>query len=193
LIGLLYIATATLMLLRPAASLAMLTLAVGVLLFAESLLRGMAWWQVRGQRHSTWVLADAILTLALGAWIAMTWPWSSIWLLGSMVGASLIVTGIAGLVYSHREGGAAARREQGQPPPSTANFDQLRHAIDTGSTGSKVAASDPSAAPLGTDDEAGGASADPALIARVLAREVRNPAAHPEPRRARPESQPPPG
>ncbi len=36
------------------------------------------------------------------------------------------------------------------------NVDQLRHAIDRGRTGSKVAASDPAAAPLGTDDEAAG-------------------------------------
>ena len=37
------------------------------------------------------------------------------------------------------------------------NVDQLRAAIDSGKTGDKVAAFDPAAAPLGTDDEAGGA------------------------------------
>jgi hypothetical protein len=38
-------------------------------------------------------------------------------------------------------------------PPTTS---QLRHDIDTGRTGEKVAAPDPAAAPLGTDDEAAG-------------------------------------
>jgi hypothetical protein len=36
--------------------------------------------------------------------------------------------------------------------------EQLRIAIDRGLTGDKVDAADPAAAPLGTDDEAGGAS-----------------------------------
>src|SRR5271166_5905484 len=38
-------------------------------------------------------------------------------------------------------------------PPTT---DQLRRAIDSGATGDKVHFPDPAAAPLGTDDEAGG-------------------------------------
>ena len=34
--------------------------------------------------------------------------------------------------------------------------DQIRHAIDSGATGEKVAHPDPAAAPFGTDAEAGG-------------------------------------
>lgn len=37
--------------------------------------------------------------------------------------------------------------------------DQLRHDIDSGKTGDKLAAKDPSAAPLGSDDEAAGTPA----------------------------------
>jgi hypothetical protein len=36
----------------------------------------------------------------------------------------------------------------------TGSNDRLRHAIDTGDSNDKVAASDPSQAPLSTDDEA---------------------------------------
>jgi hypothetical protein len=36
------------------------------------------------------------------------------------------------------------------------NVDKLRRAIDRGDAGDKVAANDPAAAPLGTDEEAGG-------------------------------------
>jgi hypothetical protein len=43
--------------------------------------------------------------------------------------------------------------EKKKRPPTT---DQLRIRIDRGETGDKVAAPDPAAAPLGTDDEAGG-------------------------------------
>ncbi len=38
-----------------------------------------------------------------------------------------------------------------------ANSDILRHDIDSGRTGAKVAFGDPAAAPLGTDEEAAGA------------------------------------
>jgi hypothetical protein len=51
--------------------------------------------------------------------------------------------------------------------PMGSTMAQLRHDIDSGRTGSKVAASDPAAAPLGTDDEAGGAPASPATIEQV--------------------------
>lgn len=48
-------------------------------------------------------------------------------------------------------------------PPST-TVDRLRHDIDRGLTGEKVASSDPAAAPLGTDAEAGGAPPTPEEI-----------------------------
>lgn len=44
------------------------------------------------------------------------------------------------------------------PPHPSAEADRLRHRIDQGLTGDKVPARDPAAAPLGTDDEAGGFS-----------------------------------
>ena len=44
--------------------------------------------------------------------------------------------------------------------------DQLRHRIDSGSTGEKVDFPDPAAAPLGTDDEAAGNS--PTLLERAM-------------------------
>jgi hypothetical protein len=45
-----------------------------------------------------------------------------------------------------------------------ATVDRLRADIDRGVTGEKVPASDPAAAPLGTDDEAGGAPPTPREI-----------------------------
>jgi len=63
-------------------------------------------------------------------------------------------------------------------PDKSATSEQLRHAIDRGQTGSKVPHPDPSAAPLGTDDEAGGTPTDPGLMHEVLQRETRNAGAH---------------
>ncbi|MGX4771126.1 hypothetical protein ACWAUC_15180 [Bradyrhizobium guangdongense] len=66
--------------------------------------------------------------------------------------------------------------------PAAAEFDphrvietteQLRIAIDQGYAGDKVDASDPAAAPLGTDDEAGGTSDTPAQVRLAAAQELR--------------------
>lgn len=46
----------------------------------------------------------------------------------------------------------------------TSTVSQLRHDIDSGLTRDKVAAPDPAAAPLGTDDEAAGTPASPQAV-----------------------------
>ena len=55
--------------------------------------------------------------------------------------------------------------------------DRLRHAIDSGRTGDKVAFPDPAAAPLGTDDEAAGhaPTVDERAIAARAERRVGSP------------------
>ena len=45
------------------------------------------------------------------------------------------------------------------------NVERLRRAIDTGKTGDKASFSDPAAAPLGTDEEAGGTPPTPEQVA----------------------------
>jgi hypothetical protein len=49
------------------------------------------------------------------------------------------------------------------------NIDQLRHKIDSGSTGEKVDFPDPAAAPLGTDAEAAGHPPSPHEVSLDLA------------------------
>jgi hypothetical protein len=51
--------------------------------------------------------------------------------------------------------------------------EQLRIAIDQGTAGDKVDATDPAAAPLGTDDEAGGTPNTEAQVRAAAAHEVR--------------------
>jgi hypothetical protein len=72
-------------------------------------------------------------------------------------------------------------RASSSSPPAGANLDpgtpietteQLRIAIDQGS-GGKVDAGDPAAAPLGTDDEAGGSPNTVAQVRQAAAHEIR--------------------
>ena len=50
---------------------------------------------------------------------------------------------------------------------------QLKHDIDSGRTGDKVAVSDVAMSPLGTDDEAGGRPNSPAAVDLARAQEAR--------------------
>lgn len=58
------------------------------------------------------------------------------------------------------------------PTQSKSSSAELRGDIDRGLTGDKVAAEDPAAAPLGTDDEAAGTPTPPEVMAQVLEREL---------------------
>jgi hypothetical protein len=56
--------------------------------------------------------------------------------------------------------------------PPNATSDRLRADIDRGRTGDKVPMSDPAAAPLGTDDEAAGASPSRGRMAQAYRTEA---------------------
>jgi hypothetical protein len=62
--------------------------------------------------------------------------------------------------------------------PAT-NASELRAAIDSGQTKDKVAWPDPAAAPLGTDDEAGGTPVRAGPVAGGIAKGARYPEAKP--------------
>lgn len=73
-------------------------------------------------------------------------------------------------------------RASSSSPPAPADFnsntpiettEQLRIAIDQGRGGNKVDAGDPAAAPLGTDDEAGGTPNSAAQVRLAASHEIR--------------------
>lgn len=60
---------------------------------------------------------------------------------------------------------------EGDRAASGATVAQLKRDIDSGETGQKVDFPDPGLSPLGTDDEAAGKPADPAVVAETRKRE----------------------
>jgi len=56
--------------------------------------------KVRTVARSTWILFDGIVTLLLGAMIYMQWPSSSAWAIGTLVGVSLIFSGVTRVMLS---------------------------------------------------------------------------------------------
>lgn len=91
--GLLSIVVGGLFLDRPLASLASLTMLIAGFLFAGGLFRGI---HAIVERYPQWGwdLAYAVLTIALGAYVAAQWPVSALWVIGTIVAIEIIARGV---------------------------------------------------------------------------------------------------
>ena len=88
------------LLLYPLAGLAWLTLVLATFLMIEAALELVLYFNIRHRARSGWVLVDAIITLLLGILIWAHWPVSSGWAIGTLIGVSLIFSGISRLMLS---------------------------------------------------------------------------------------------
>ena len=77
-----------------------LTLVLAVFLVLEGIVEIALYFGLRGVRHSGWVLLDGIITLILGILIWRQWPSSSVWVIGTLIGISLIFSGISRVMLS---------------------------------------------------------------------------------------------
>ena len=99
LLGVLYIFIGAYLLFHPVAGLASLTLALAIYLFAEGVLELILSFRIR-MPGSRWLLFDGIITLILSALIWRTWPSSTEWVIGTLVGISMLFSGISRLMLS---------------------------------------------------------------------------------------------
>jgi uncharacterized membrane protein HdeD (DUF308 family) len=111
LLGILYFAVGVYALLHPAAGLASLTLLLAAYLFAEGVLELVLGFRLRPMRGSAWLLLDGVVTLILGILIWRTWPSSTEWVIGTLVGISMLFSGVSRLGIS-----LAARRVVAELP-----------------------------------------------------------------------------
>jgi uncharacterized membrane protein HdeD (DUF308 family) len=82
------------------AGLAAVTLLLAAYLFAEGILELVLSFQIRSRRGWVWLLFDAIVTLILALLIWRTWPSDSEWVLGTLVGISMLFSGVSRLILS---------------------------------------------------------------------------------------------
>jgi uncharacterized membrane protein HdeD (DUF308 family) len=80
---------------NPIAGVAYLTLLLGAFLLVEGVIEIVLYFHIRKIAHAGWVLFDGIITLLLGFFIWAHWPSSSAWVIGTLVGISLIFSGIS--------------------------------------------------------------------------------------------------
>ena len=100
LVGLAYLFFGVYLIMHPAVGVASLTLVLASLFLVEGILNIALFFQVRSVHGSSWLLIDGIITLLLGLMIYMQWPSSSAWAIGTLVGVSMIISGITRVMLS---------------------------------------------------------------------------------------------
>lgn len=110
LVGLLYLAVAVYMLVWPVAGLASLTLLLAGYLIAKGILVLILAYRIRHHAGSGWLFFDGVIALILGGMIGLSWPWSSEWAIGTLIGISMLFAGFTRLPMA-----LAARRLLAKP------------------------------------------------------------------------------
>jgi uncharacterized membrane protein HdeD (DUF308 family) len=105
LVGVVYCAVGVYLLLNPVVGLVALTLGLAIYLFAEAILEFILAVRMRPMPGSGWLFVHAIITAILAVLIWRAWPAGASWVLGVLVGISMLFSGIARLMLS-----LAARR-----------------------------------------------------------------------------------
>jgi uncharacterized membrane protein HdeD (DUF308 family) len=72
-----------------------LTLVVACYILAEGVFAVVAFFRLRRLRGAAWFLVSGITSLLLGGLILVYWPLSSLWAVGTLMGISLLLGGIA--------------------------------------------------------------------------------------------------
>jgi uncharacterized membrane protein HdeD (DUF308 family) len=102
LVGLAYLFFGVYLIIHPALGVASLTLVLASLFLVEGILNIVLFFQVRSLpiQGSGWLLIDGIITLLLGLMIYLQWPSSSAWAIGTLVGVSMIMSGVTRVMLS---------------------------------------------------------------------------------------------
>lgn len=100
LLSLLYIATGLMLLVYPLNGILTLTLLLGSFLLTEGVFELILAFRLRPQPNWIWELGNGIITLILGGMILFQWPFDAPWLLGTLVGFSVLFSGISRIMFS---------------------------------------------------------------------------------------------
>ena len=117
LVGLAYLVFGVYLITHPVLGVASLTLVLASLFLIEGILDIVLFFSIRPLGGSSWVLVDGIITLLLGLMIYRQWPSSAAWAIGTLVGVSMIVSGVTRVMLS-----LAVRQAAGSASSSTSSL-----------------------------------------------------------------------
>jgi uncharacterized membrane protein HdeD (DUF308 family) len=100
LVGLAYLFFGAYLIMHPVLGVASLTLVLASLFLIEGVLDIVLFFRMRSVQGSSWVLVDGIITFLLGLMIYLRWPSSSVWAIGTLVGVSMIISGVTRVMLS---------------------------------------------------------------------------------------------
>jgi uncharacterized membrane protein HdeD (DUF308 family) len=100
LVGLAYLFFGVYLFTHPVLGVASLTLVLASLFLVEGVLDLVLFFRMRPLPGSSMVLIDGIITLLLGGMIYARWPSSAAWAIGTLVGVSMIISGITRVMLS---------------------------------------------------------------------------------------------
>jgi uncharacterized membrane protein HdeD (DUF308 family) len=117
LVGIAYLFFGAYLIMHPVLGVVSLTLILASLFLIEGILDIVLFFKMRPIQGSTWVLVDGIITLLLGLMIYAQWPSSSAWAIGTLVGISMIFSGVARVMMS-----LAVRKAMDTASPSSSSL-----------------------------------------------------------------------
>jgi uncharacterized membrane protein HdeD (DUF308 family) len=100
LIAILYLAAGAYLLANPLIGIAGLTLALAIFFLAEGVIDLIAYFTTRRHDRSVWLLLHGIISVFLGFLIWRQWPASSFWVIGTIVGISMFMSGFSRLLMA---------------------------------------------------------------------------------------------
>jgi uncharacterized membrane protein HdeD (DUF308 family) len=100
LVGLAYLAFGIYLFTHPVSGVASLTLVLASLFLLEGVLDIVLFFSVRALPGSGMILIDGIITLLVGGMVYAQWPSSAAWAIGTLVGVSMLVSGVTRVMLS---------------------------------------------------------------------------------------------
>src|SRR5580693_6033951 len=100
LVGVAYLCFGGYVIAHPVLGVVSLTLLLASLFVIEGVLDFVLFAKMRPMHGASWVLLDGIVSVLLGLLIYMQWPSSSAWAIGTLVGISMIFSGVARVMMS---------------------------------------------------------------------------------------------
>ena len=112
LLSILYSATGVMLFVNPLTGVLTLTLLLASFLVMEGVFELILAFRLRPQQNWTWALGNGIITLVLGAMIWFQWPFNAPWLIGTLVGVSVLFTGVSRVMLSLKARSALDHSDQ---------------------------------------------------------------------------------
>jgi uncharacterized membrane protein HdeD (DUF308 family) len=100
LVAAIYLITGIYLVLHPVTGLIVLTLVLALYLLCEAIVEVIQSFRIRPRHGANWLLLDGIVTLILAIMIWRSWPVSTVWVIGTLVGISMIFSGFSRLMLS---------------------------------------------------------------------------------------------